>query len=307
MAFDIFYPNIPDLPLPKRHRFPAQKYRMLYETLCGETEAHGFRFSQSPMISRDDLYRSHSRRYVDAIFAGTLSEQEQKKIALPWSEILLRRSRSAVGGSLAASRLALQVGAAGQLAGGTHHAHHDFGSGFCVFNDLAVTARVLQHECSGLRIAILDLDVHQGDGNAALLRDDPETFVVSVHGARNFPFEKEMSDLDIALPDGADDTAYMIAVDQALAAISAFRPNIILYISGVDPLVDDRLGRLSVSMDGLGQRDRRVLSYCHDHNTPVAIVVGGGYAEPISRTVEAYANTFRIAASVYKASKKSLP
>ncbi len=306
MPLQIFHPDVPGIPLPPRHRFPEQKYRLLLATLQAEVDEHGFVFHVSPRAEREDLWLSHSQRYVNAVFEGTLTQQEQKQIALPWSETLLNRVRGTVGGSIAAARMALKVGCAGQVAGGTHHAHHDFGSGFCVFNDLAVATRVLQKEQPGIRVAILDLDVHQGDGNAALLKDDPNVFVASVHGARNFPFEKAQSDLDIGLHDGAGDEAYLQAVGQSLAAIEAFTPDIVLYISGVDPLEEDCLGRLAVSMQGLTNRDQCVLRFCQDRQWPIAIVIGGGYAEPISLTVEAYANTFRQAAKIFGSVRTSV-
>ena len=199
---------------------------------------------------------------------------------------------------MAAARSALETGLSGQLAGGTHHAHRDFGSGFCVFNDLAVAALTLLEERRAERIAILDVDVHQGDGNAAILKDEPRVLVISLHGAKNFPFRRVASDLDVDLPDGTGDRAYLHALADVLPVIDGFRPDILLYLSGVDPLKQDRLGRLDLTHDGLAERDRMVFEYCRLRGLPVSIAIGGGYAEPISDSVRAYAQTFRIAREV---------
>ena len=216
------------------------------------------------------------------------------------SEVLALRARVVVGGALAAAREALATGLSGQLAGGTHHAHRDFGSGFCVFNDLAVTALTLLAERRLDRIAIVDLDVHQGDGNAAILAGNPRVLVASVHGARNFPFAKLTSDIDVALPDGTGDDDYLAALSPVLDEVAAFRPGLILYLSGADPLASDTLGRLSLSFAGMIARDRAVFECAQRHGVPVSIAIGGGYADPISDTVEAYANTFRAAREVLR-------
>jgi acetoin utilization deacetylase AcuC-like enzyme len=218
---------------------------------------------------------------------------------LPWSETLALRSRATVGGSLAAARQALRDGVSGQLAGGTHHAHRDFGSGYCVFNDLATTALALLAEGRIRRLAIVDLDVHQGDGNAAILAGNPDAFVLSVHAAKNFPFRKVASTLDIGLPDGTGDGAYLTAVADGLAAVASFRPELVLYLSGADPLASDTLGRLALTFEGLKARDRLVFEMCRRRDIPVSIAIGGGYADPISDTVEAYANTFRVASEIF--------
>jgi acetoin utilization deacetylase AcuC-like enzyme len=193
----------------------------------------------------------------------------------------------------------LAHGISGQLAGGTHHAHRDFGSGYCTFNDLAVAALALLAEGAIDRVAILDCDVHQGDGNAAILAAEANAFVVSIHGEKNFPFRKVPSDLDIALPDGTDDRVFLAALEEALAEIGAFRPDLLLYLSGADPLVDDSLGRLAVTFDGLARRDLRVFSYGLERGLPIAVVAGGGYAKPIELTVEAYAQTYATAARIH--------
>ncbi len=294
-----FYPDTPELQLPPGHRFPAGKYALLRELLLSQRTLGGARLMRSPIATLAELSRAHDPAYVAAVLNGTLSSDIQRRIGLPWSETLAARSRATTGGSLAAARSALETGLSGQLAGGTHHAHRDFGSGYCVFNDLAVAALNLLADGGVERIAIIDLDVHQGDGNAALLADNPAVFVLSIHGEKNFPFRKVPSTLDVGLPDGTEDTAYMHALAGALEHIAEFRPELVLYLSGVDPLKSDTLGRLSLTFDGLEERDRLVFQFCRRRGIPVSIAIGGGYANPISDSVQAYANTFRVAREVF--------
>ena len=294
-----FYPDTPELPLPDKHRFPISKYRLLKDKVMTEGILGRGTLTPSPIASVAELARAHAPDYIGAVLNGTLSRTAQRRIGLPWSGTLARRSRATVGGSLAAAREALETGISGQLAGGTHHAHHDFGSGYCVFNDLAVASLALLDEGRAVRIAILDLDVHQGDGNAAMLTPLPEMFVASLHGDRNFPFTKQISDLDIALPDGTNDVAYLDAVEEAMTAVCAFKPDLLLYLAGVDPLDVDSLGRLMISANGLRRRDERVFSGCRSAGLPVAFVAGGGYAKPIEATVNAYATTCDVVRRVY--------
>ena len=294
-----FYPDTPDLPLPDKHRFPIAKYRLLREKVIAERLLGGAALCPSPLASIEQLLRAHSPEYVAAVLNGTLDLAAQRRIGLPWSTTLARRSRATVGGSLAAAREALVHGISGQLAGGTHHAHRDFGSGYCVFNDLAVASLTLLDEGAIARVAILDLDVHQGDGNAAILRDQPAAFVASLHGERNFPFRKEASDLDIALPDGTGDAGYLEAVTEAFEVVAAFQPDLLLYLAGVDPLAVDSLGRMAVSAEGLLRRDEFVFARCAALSLPVAVVAGGGHAKPISATVDAYAATLCAARRIF--------
>jgi acetoin utilization deacetylase AcuC-like enzyme len=223
-----------------------------------------------------------------------------RRIGLPWSETLVARSRATVGGAIAAARAALSDGLSGQLAGGTHHAHAEFGSGYCVFNDLAVAALTMLDERRVARVAIVDLDVHQGDGNAAILAQRPDVFVLSLHGAKNFPFRKVPSTLDIPLPDGTEDRAYLAALADGLAAVEAFRPELVLYLSGADTLAGDTLGRLAMTMEGIMERDHMVLETMRRRGIPVSIAIGGGYADPIADSVAVYANTFRVAMDVFR-------
>lgn len=296
----LFFPDTPMLPLPPGHRFPRGKYQMLREKLIGEGIVDERGLVASPAAALDDIARAHSRDYIDNVMSGDLTREAQRLIGLPWSAELALRSRVVVGGAMEAAREALSNGASGQLAGGTHHAHREFGSGFCVFNDLAVTALALLAEGAISRLAIVDLDVHQGDGNAAILGGTPGVIVLSVHGERNFPFNKMASDIDVALPDGADDEAYLAALAPALERVAAFRPELVLYLSGADPLASDKLGRLELTFAGMIARDRMVFEMARRLGAAVSIAIGGGYADPISDTVEAYANSFRAAREVLR-------
>jgi acetoin utilization deacetylase AcuC-like enzyme len=295
-----YYPDVEELPVPAGHRFPAGKYRLLRAAVEREEILPLESLAASPPATPGDLLRAHSAAYVGAMLDGSIGKDSIRRIGLPWSETLMRRSRATVGGAMAAARSALEHGVSGQLAGGTHHAHRDFGSGFCVFNDLAVTALTLLEERTVDRIAILDLDVHQGDGNAAILQARSDVFVVSVHGDKNFPFRKVPSDLDVELPDGTEDEAYLEALLDALPAVTGFKPDLLLYLSGADPLKQDRLGRLSLSFEGLVERDRIVFELCRRRGIPVSVAIGGGYADPIADSVTVYANTFRTAREVFR-------
>lgn len=294
-----YFPDTPDLPLPDGHRFPAEKYRLVRSIAQDERILGRAELVPSPLAARSELLLAHDEVYVDDILAGTVPPDVQRRIGLPWSPVLAERSRRAVGGAIAAARTALADGISGQLAGGTHHAHRGFGSGFCVFNDLAVAALVMLAEGAVRRVAIVDTDVHQGDGNAAILGPDPAVFVVSIHGEKNFPFRKVPSDLDIGLPDGTGDRDYLEALAGAIDAALAFHPDLVLYLSGADALSEDALGRLALTHDGLIARDRAVLSACRDAAVPVAFALGGGYCRPIAPTVAAYVNTLRAAREVF--------
>lgn len=294
-----FYPDVELLPLPAGHRFPAGKYALLKASVEREEIVPSGWLATSPVAEAADLLRAHTAGYVTAMLDGTVHKDIIRRIGLPWSETLVRRSRRTVGGAIAAARSALSTGLSGQLAGGTHHAHRDFGSGFCVFNDLAVAALTLLEQGEANRIVVLDLDVHQGDGNAAILKSCADVMVVSLHGAKNFPFRKVPSHLDVDLPDGTEDAGYHRALLDVLPAVADFRPDLLLYLSGADPLKQDRLGRLSLSFDGLAERDRIVFEFCRRRGLPVSIAIGGGYADPISDSVTVYANTFRTAREVF--------
>lgn len=286
--------------MPPGHRFPAAKYRMLRDLVTAEAIVPDGMLAASPLATREELLRAHDAAYVDAFWSGTIAPDAMRRIGLPWTETLVQRSRATVGGAIAAARSALNHGLSGQLAGGTHHAHRSFGSGFCVFNDLAVATLTILVERRAARIAILDLDVHQGDGNAAILRGTPGVFLASMQGARNFPFRRVASDVDVELPDGTEDQDYLHALADLLPAVDGFRPDLLLYLSGADPLREDRLGRLALSHQGLAERDRMVFEYCRIRGLPVSIAIGGGYADPIAASVRAYATTFQVARDVLR-------
>ena len=294
-----FFPDVPALPLPPGHRFPSGKYDALRALIDGERILGDAALIAAQTVGRTELLRAHSLDYVDTMLSGVVTPEAMRRIGLPWSQILVDRSRATVGGAIASARAALQQGVSGQLAGGTHHAHRAFGSGFCVFNDLAVASLTVLDEGHVSRIAIVDTDVHQGDGNAAILGGDPRVFVLSVQGAKNFPFRRVAATLDIDLPDGTEDAAYLAALADALQRVIAFRPQLVFFLSGADPLTADRLGRLSLTHAGLMSRDRLVLKTFKTLGVPVAIAIGGGYAEPISASVCAYANTFRVVAELW--------
>ncbi len=289
----LFYTDVFVLPLPEGHRFPMSKYARLRQALLDSAVFAPDDLQLPPPASDAELALAHCPDYVARVAAGALTPAEIRQIGFPWSPEMVERSRRSAGATLAAARAALAGGkVAANLAGGTHHAHYDRGEGFCVFNDAAVTVRTLAAEGAVRRVAVIDADVHQGNGTATILAGDPHAFTFSLHGARNFPFEKAHSDLDIELPDGTGDDAYLAALEQGLAATFAAGPyDLVLYLAGADPYAGDRLGRLAVSMDGLAARDRRVLDACRAHGVPVAIAMAGGYARDIADTVAIHTRT----------------
>ena len=273
------------LPLPPGHTFPRSKYRLLRERVEGLADLD---VREGETASEADLVRVHTPAYVSAVLDGSLSAVEQRAIGFPWSQEMVDRSRRSVGSTMAAARAALAEGVAANLAGGTHHAAASRGSGYCVFNDVAVATRHLQAD-RPLRVAVVDLDVHQGDGTAAIFEGDDSVFTLSLHGAKNFPFRKAASDLDVALPDGCADADYLAALDAALAAVwseHAVRPfDLAFYLAGADPHEGDRLGRLKLSTAGLLERDRRVLGGLRARRIPVALAMAGGYGHDLDVTV----------------------
>jgi acetoin utilization deacetylase AcuC-like enzyme len=296
MARRLFYCDHYVIPLPVGHKFPVGKYGLLRGLLA---EDGWFDFERSPQVEPAVLELAHDAVYVRGFLNGTLSPQAMRRIGFPWSPDLVCRTLASAGGTLRATADALETGFGGNLAGGTHHAFRAEGSGFCVFNDIAVAILDLRRRGSARRAAVVDLDVHQGDGTASIFRDDPDVLTLSLHGANNFPFRKEESKIDVGLPDGTDDAAYLRELERVLPEVLAFRPEVIFYQSGVDALAGDRLGRLALTREGLQIRDRLVLEMARSHAIPLVITLGGGYAEPITRTAEAHANTFRTAAAVF--------
>ena len=300
----VFYSDLFVLPLPEGHRFPMVKYSMFRERveaagICGPGE---LRVPEA--VTDQEILRAHDEGYLERVVDGTVSKKEMRRIGFPWSEEMVERSRRASGGTLGACRAALEEGFAANLAGGTHHAFADRGEGYCVFNDSAITARALQSEGLVERVVLIDTDVHQGNGSAAILRGDSSVFTFSIHGAKNFPFHKEESDLDAALPDGADDTAFLEALERGLEkALDASGAQLAIYLAGADPFEGDRLGRLSVSKEGLAERDRMVLETCRERDIPVALTMAGGYANEISHTVDVHFQSIMKAAELHRLQK----
>lgn len=286
-------------PLPQGHRFPMQKFGLLYQQLQDARIATPASTRAPERISDEELMLVHAPTYVRAFSDGTLPEQAMRRIGLPWSEELVLRTKRAVGGTLLTARLALRERLAVNTAGGTHHAHPEFGSGFCIFNDLAVTARRLVAEGSVQRVLIFDLDVHQGDGTAAAVQDDPAIFCVDIHCADNFPFRKQTSHIDVALPAGTADAEYLGIVRETLErALTTIRPDLVLYDAGVDVFAGDRLGKLAISENGIARRDRLVLSRVRDAGIPVAAVIGGGYQKDLTRLAALHATVHHEAAAL---------
>lgn len=295
----LFYTGHFVLPLPPGHRFPMEKYSRLRDRLAASGRFGEDDIRVPPAASDAEILRAHDPDYLARVAAGTLAPAEMRRIGFPWSLEMVERSRRSSGATLAACRVALEEGMAANLAGGTHHAHRGFGSGFCVFNDAAIAALALLAENRARRVAIIDCDVHQGDGTATILAGEPRAFTFSIHGERNFPFQKQHSDLDVELPDGTGDAAYLAALDGALGEV--FRraePDFAIYLAGADPYAGDRLGRLKLTRAGLAERDRRVLGACRQRGIPVAIAMAGGYGHDIDDTVAIHATTILTAQSI---------
>ena len=301
-----FYSTQFVLPLPPGHRFPMGKYARLRDRLAAERPE--VTLAQAEPASDADLALAHTPAYIAAVAQGTLEARAQREIGFPWSEAMVERSRRSVGASVQAARVAQHEGVAANIAGGTHHASAAAGSGYCVFNDVAVAARTLQHDlmaAQGLarppRVAVIDLDVHQGNGTASIFGGDASVFTLSLHGEKNFPFRKVAGDLDVGLPDGTGDAAYLDALDLALVELdSRFRPDAVFYLAGADPHEGDRLGRLKLTYDGLLARDRRVFEWAWARRLPLALSMGGGYGHDIATTVQVQMNTFYIAAEYWR-------
>ena len=287
------------LPLPPEHTFPMAKYGRLRERLVAEGLVSIDDLRVPAAAGWDDVARVHTGEYAGAVERGTLSREAVRRIGFPWSPEMVERSRRSVGGTIAAAGAALDEGAAANLAGGTHHAFADRGEGYCVFNDVAIAARRLQADGRVTRALVVDCDVHQGNGTAAIFRDDPSVFTFSIHGANNYPFRKETSDLDVTLPDGAADAEYLGALAPALdRALSGPPFDLAFYVAGADPYAGDRFGRLRLTIDGLLARDRLVFRRCRAAGLPVAVVMGGGYARDLDVIVTIHANTIRALAEL---------
>jgi len=295
----VFYSDQFVLPLPEGHRFPMNKYSMLRERveradICGPGE---LRLPHA--VTDEEILRAHNPDYLNKVVTGTLTDKEIRRIGFPWSERMVERSRRASGGTLDACRAALEEGISANLAGGTHHAFAGNGEGFCVLNDPAIAARALRAEGLLQRVAVLDTDVHQGNGTAAILHGDPHVFTFSIHGAKNYPFHKEESDLDVPLADGTDDDAFLAALSGPLDRVLELAAwDLAIFLAGADPFEDDKLGRLSVTKEGLARRDQMVLEACRKRGIPVAVTMAGGYAKDVEDTVDIHFQTIERAASM---------
>jgi acetoin utilization deacetylase AcuC-like enzyme len=295
----LFYTDSFILPLPAGHRFPMEKYSRLREALLTGGHFSESDFHLPPAATDGELARAHDLAYIRRVAEGRLSGPEQKAIGFPWSEQMVERSRRSAGATLCTCRAALAEGVAANLAGGTHHAHRDRGEGFCVFNDAAVAARAMQAEGRARRVLVVDCDVHQGNGTATILAGDDSIFTFSIHGARNYPFDKADSDLDIDLPDGCSDDAYLTRLEWGLdTAFDSSLPDLVIYLAGADPYRDDRFGRLGLTFEGLAARDTLVLERCRREGTPVALAMAGGYGRDISDTVAIHTTTIRLAKGI---------
>src|SRR5215213_7177886 len=275
-----------------------RKYSMLREKVAANGICAPDEMRVPHAVTDAEILRAHDPGYLEKVVTGGLGPKEMRRIGFPWSQRMVERSRQASGGTLDAARVALEEGLAAHLAGGTHHAFSDRGEGFCVLNDSAIAARALLAEGLVEKVVVLDTDVHQGNGTASILRKDPNVFTFSIHGAKNFPFHKEESDLDVGLPDGADDDAFLGALARALEqALDRAEAGLAIFLAGADPFVGDRLGRLSVTKEGLAERDRLVLRSCRERAIPVAVTMAGGYAKEVADTVDIHFQTVKTAAT----------
>ena len=292
----IFYTDHFPLPLPEGHRFPIEKYTLLRKRIM-EAKLVGPDGLCVPHAATDEeIVRVHEPGYLHRVRNGQFTPKELRRIGFPFSAQFVERSRRSCGATIEACRAALNDGIAAQLAGGTHHAFRDRGEGYCVFNDSAIAARALQAEDLVRRVAVIDCDVHQGNGTAAIFADDPSVFTVSIHGRNNFPYHKEKSDLDVDLEDGTGDSTYLDALERGLRdSLRLARAEMAIYIAGADPYAGDRYGRLALTRAGLEARDRMVLEYCREAGIPVAVTMAGGYARPVEATVDIHFQTVKVA------------
>jgi acetoin utilization deacetylase AcuC-like enzyme len=285
-----------EVPLPADHPFPIAKYRLLRERLLAEGTLDPRHVRRSDVAPFEWLASVHDEAYVERVLDGRLDAAEQRRVGMPWSPELVARARAALFGTVMAARAALEHGVAGNLAGGTHHAYRDRGEGYCLFNDAAVAITLLRREGVALRPFVADLDVHQGNGTAAIFAGDETVYTFSIHGAGNYPAVKERGSFDLELPDGTGDAPYLAALDRHLPrALDLHEPDLVLYQAGVDGLASDRFGRLALTHEGLAARDARVFAWCEERGLPVVVTLGGGYSRPIGATVEAHANVWRAA------------
>ena len=297
--YRVFYSPYYYAEIGEGHVFPIRKFEIAKDTLLSEGTLLPEEIVAPEQVAIDDLLLVHTEDYISRLIEGRLTAKEIRKLGLPWSESLVRRSLHAISGTINASRRALVDGVSSNLAGGTHHAYPDRGEGFCVLNDVAVSIRVLQRERLASRFLIIDLDVHQGNGTAFIFQDSLEVFTFSMHGAKNFPLFKENSRLDIELADGTSDEEYLETLDHALDRLRLHNADIIFYLAGADPYENDKLGRLKLTKEGLRRRDEAVLRFARDEGIPIVTTMSGGYAEQIADTVDIHCNTIRAVKRVF--------
>ncbi|HEX8719969.1 MAG TPA: histone deacetylase [Pyrinomonadaceae bacterium] len=288
------------------HVFPIRKFELVRDRLVAEGTLSPAEIFEPREAAVEDVLLVHTEDYVTRLRAGALTERELRRLGLPWSKALVRRSFLATAGTIAAARFALEAGVGANLAGGTHHAFPDHGEGFCVFNDVAVAVRVLARDRLAGRFSVVDLDVHQGNGTAHIFAEDPSVFTFSMHGAKNYPLLKPRSSLDVELADATGDDEYLEALARNLPRAFEHAPDLVFYLGGADPYVGDKLGRLSLSVAGLRARDETVLRECRRRGVPVATVMSGGYAADIDDTVEIHCNTVRAARAVFDGASGSV-
>ncbi len=299
MTLKCFYTDHFVLPLPPEHRFPMPKYSLLRERVVAEGVIRPEDLIVPDAATDEQILRAHDAEYLDKVKTGTLTAKEIRRIGFPWTPEMVERSRRSSGATIAACRTALVEGLAVNLAGGTHHAFRDHGEGYCVFNDSAIAARAMQAEGRVRRMVILDCDVHQGNGTAAILQGDPTVFTFSIHGEKNFPYHKEQSDLDIELLDGTGDRVYLDILEEGIQrALAMSHADLAIYLAGADPFEGDRLGRLKLTKDGLRQRDELVLELCKARGLPVAITMAGGYARNVEDIADIHLATIKVVAGM---------
>lgn len=295
----VFYTDKYRVPLPDGHRFPMTKYKLTREFLITNNILKESELFEPNIATEEEILLVHSEDYYESFRTGSIDEKTIRRLGLPWSYDLFLRSLASVGGSLSSAKSTLQNGVAGNLSGGTHHAFRDYGEGYCVFNDFAIVSTYLLQNNLAKKIAIIDLDVHQGNGTASILKENKNVFILDMHGEKNYPYEKIPSTIDVSLPDNTGDEQYLSVLENKFALVFDFEPEIVLYLAGVDPLKEDALGRLTLTKDGLRERDYMVLNECKKRNIPVSIALGGGYAKPIELTVECYAQTYEVVNEIF--------
>ena len=301
----VFYSPRYYADIGQTHIFPIRKFEMVRDQLLREGTLRPDDLLEPEPASVEQVKLVHTDDYVTRLRDGTLSTKEIRRLGLPWSQSLVTRSFFAVGGTIAAARTAIELGCGSNLAGGTHHSFADRGEGYCVLNDVAVAIRTLRHELFINRAAIIDCDVHQGNGTATIFSGDPLTFTFSMHGANNYPLFKVRSNLDVELADGTSDEEYLGTLAQSLPIVLKTKPDIVFYLAGADPYVNDKLGRLALSIEGLRERDAMVLHRCYEHEIPVVTVMSGGYGKDINDTIEIHCNTIRMVKEIFEGQASS--